>query len=109
MNCHHYMFKIHSKGLGNYNPKVDPNNFNLVDPVESAFRWWVASAIRFRADNPSKAFIFNDNIIDFVGVWFMICRLEAHTTWRLKMAFLVDNGNRPNESTLPPSKNLPKC
>ncbi|MFS7976904.1 putative laccase [Helianthus anomalus] len=39
------MFKIYrfnffvlGKGLGNYNPKVDPNNFNLVDPMESAFR-----------------------------------------------------------------------
>ncbi|KAF5785512.1 putative laccase [Helianthus annuus] len=78
MNCHHYMFKIDrfnffvlGKGLGNYNPKVDPNNFNLVDPVERntigvASGGWVASAIRFRLDNPSKAFIFNDNTIDFV-------------------------------------------
>ncbi|KAK4834690.1 hypothetical protein QYF36_026920 [Acer negundo] len=37
---------------------------------------WVA--IRFLADNP--------------GVWFMHCHLEVHTTWGLKMAFLVDNG-----------------
>ncbi|KAJ0699995.1 putative laccase [Helianthus annuus] len=91
MNCHHYMFKIDrfnffvlGKGLGNYNPKVDPNNFNLVDPVERntigvASGGWVASAIRFRLDNPS--------------VWFMHCRLEVHTTWRRKMAFLVENGN----------------
>ncbi|KAK4855251.1 hypothetical protein QYF36_005432 [Acer negundo] len=53
------------------------------------------SAIRFRADNP--------------GVWFMHCHLEVHTTWGLKMAFVVDNGKGPNESLLPPPTDLPKC
>ncbi|XP_060176437.1 laccase-4-like [Lycium barbarum] len=86
------------KGLGNFNPKTDPKNFNLVDPVERntigvPAGGWVA--IRFRADNP--------------GVWFMHCHLEVHTTWGLKMAFLVDNGKGPNESLLPPPKDLPKC
>ncbi|KAL2250425.1 UNVERIFIED_CONTAM: Laccase-10 [Sesamum indicum] len=44
-----------------------------------------------------------------LGVWFMHCHLEVHTTWGLKMAFLVENGNGPNESILPPPKDLPKC
>ncbi|KAH8496950.1 hypothetical protein H0E87_019611 [Populus deltoides] len=26
------------------------------------------------------------------GVWFLHCHLEVHTTWGLKMAFVVDNG-----------------
>ncbi|KAH8499085.1 hypothetical protein H0E87_017844 [Populus deltoides] len=42
-------------------------------------------------------------------VWFMHCHLEVHTTWGLKMAFVVDNGKGPNESVLPPPPDLPKC
>lgn len=45
----------------------------------------------------------------FVGVWFLHCHLEVHTTWGLKMAFLVQNGKGPNQSLLPPPKDLPKC
>ncbi|KAI3750511.1 hypothetical protein L2E82_21150 [Cichorium intybus] len=98
VHLHGFNFFAVGKGLGNYNPKVDPNKFNLVDPVERntigvPSGGWVA--IRFRADNP--------------GVWFMHCHLEIHTTWGLKMAFLVDNGKGPNESLLPPPKDLPKC
>ena len=43
------------------------------------------------------------------GVWFMHCHLEIHTTWGLKMAFLVDNGKGPKQSLLPPPADLPKC
>ncbi|KAL8262329.1 hypothetical protein R6Q59_026378 [Mikania micrantha] len=98
IHLHGFNFFVVGKGLGNYNSKVDPNNFNLVDPVERntisvPSGGWVA--IRFRADNP--------------GVWFMHCHLEVHTTWGLKMAFLVENGNGPNESILPPPKDLPTC
>ncbi|KAK6927054.1 Multicopper oxidase, type 1, partial [Dillenia turbinata] len=38
-----------------------------------------------------------------LGLWFMHCHLELHTTWRLKMAFVIDNGKGPDES------HLPKC
>ncbi|CAN4126210.1 unnamed protein product [Withania somnifera] len=98
IHLHGFNFFAIGKGLGNFNPKTDPKNFNLVDPVERntigvPSGGWVA--IRFRTDNP--------------GVWFMHCHLEIHTTWGLKMAFLVDNGKRPNESLLPPPKDLPKC
>ncbi|XP_057512351.1 laccase-4-like [Actinidia eriantha] len=98
VHLHGFNFFAIGKGLGNYNPKKDPKKFNLVDPVERntigvPSGGWVA--IRFRADNP--------------GVWFMHCHLEVHTTWGLKMAFLVDNGKGPNESLLPPPKDLPKC
>ncbi|MCD7463480.1 Laccase-4 [Datura stramonium] len=98
IHLHGFNFFAVGKGLGNFNPKTDPVNFNLVDPVERntigvPAGGWVA--IRFRADNP--------------GVWFMHCHLEIHTTWGLKMAFLVDNGKGPNESLLPPPKDLPKC
>ncbi|KAL9315368.1 hypothetical protein ACSQ67_016369 [Phaseolus vulgaris] len=34
---------------------------------------------------------------------------EVHTTWGLKMAFLVDNGKGPNESLIAPPNDLPKC
>ncbi|KAI8560669.1 hypothetical protein RHMOL_Rhmol04G0275200 [Rhododendron molle] len=86
------------RGMGNFNQNEDPKRFNLVDPVERntigvPSGGWVA--IRFRADNP--------------GVWFMHCHLEVHTTWGLKMAFLVDNGKCPNECVLPPPKDLPRC
>ncbi|XP_073141233.1 laccase-4 [Henckelia pumila] len=98
VHLHGFNFFAVGKGLGNYNPNTDPNKFNLVDPAERntigvPSGGWVA--IRFRADNP--------------GVWFMHCHLEVHTTWGLKMAFLVENGNGPNESIIPPPKDLPKC
>lgn len=98
IHLHGFNFFAIGKGLGNYNPNKDPKNFNLIDPVERntigvPSGGWVA--IRFRADNP--------------GVWFMHCHLEVHTTWGLKMAFLVANGKGPNESILPPPHDLPKC
>ncbi|KAK1587881.1 hypothetical protein Q3G72_017842 [Acer saccharum] len=98
VHLHGFNFFEVGRGLGNFNPKKDPKKFNLVDPVERntisvpSGGW---SAIRFRADNP--------------GVWFMHCHLEVHTTWGLKMAFVVDNGKGPNESLLPPPTDLPKC
>ncbi|GFP93856.1 laccase-4 [Phtheirospermum japonicum] len=98
VHLHGFNFFAVGRGLGNFNAKTDPKSFNLVDPVERntigvPSGGWVA--IRFRADNP--------------GVWFMHCHLEVHTTWGLKMAFLVDNGKGPNESVLPPPADLPKC
>ncbi|KAI3997251.1 hypothetical protein MKX01_009095 [Papaver californicum] len=98
VHLHGFNFFAIGRGLGNYNSKTDPQKFNLVDPVERntigvPSGGWVA--IRFRADNP--------------GVWFMHCHLEVHTTWGLKMAFIVDNGKGPNQSILPPPSDLPKC
>ncbi|XP_062172008.1 laccase-4-like [Alnus glutinosa] len=98
VHLHGFNFFEVGRGLGNYNPKKDPKKFNLVDPVERntigvPTGGW--TAIRFRADNP--------------GVWFMHCHLEVHTTWGLKMAFVVDNGKGPNQSLLPPPSDLPKC
>ncbi|XP_047307923.1 laccase-4-like isoform X3 [Impatiens glandulifera] len=98
IHLHGFNFFVVGKGIGNFDSKNDPNKFNLVDPVERntisvPSGGWVA--IRFRADNP--------------GVWFLHCHLEVHTTWGLKMAFLVDNGKGPNQSLLPPPKDLPKC
>ncbi|MBA0735614.1 hypothetical protein Gogos_019448 [Gossypium gossypioides] len=98
LHLHGFNFFEVGRGLGNFNSKEDPKKFNLVDPVERntigvpSGGW---TAIRFRADNP--------------GVWFMHCHLEVHTTWGLKMAFVVDNGEGPNESLLPPPSDFPKC
>ncbi|KAK4268649.1 hypothetical protein QN277_025269 [Acacia crassicarpa] len=98
IHLHGFNFFVVGRGVGNYDPKNDPKKFNLVDPVERntiglpSGGW---TAIRFRADNP--------------GVWFMHCHFEVHTSWGLKMAFLVDNGKGPNQSVIPPPKDLPKC
>ncbi|GAB4831868.1 Laccase-22 [Ancistrocladus abbreviatus] len=97
-HLHGFNFFVVGMGMGNFDPNEDPKGFNLVDPVERntidvPTAGW--TAIRFRADNP--------------GVWFLHCHLEVHTTWGLKMAFLVDNGEGPNESLVPPPKDLPKC
>ncbi|KAK8645530.1 hypothetical protein V6N13_119356 [Hibiscus sabdariffa] len=98
LHLHGFNFFEVGRGVENFEPEKDPENFNVVDPVERntvgvpSGGW---TAIRFRADNP--------------GVWFMHCHLEVHTTWGLKMAFVVDNGNHPNESLLPPPTDLPKC
>nr|GEW21107.1 zinc finger, CCHC-type [Tanacetum cinerariifolium] len=84
--------------LASSNNQGDPKKFNVIDPVErntigAPSGGWVA--IRFRADIP--------------GVLFLNCHLKVHTSWGPKMTFLVDNGNGPNESLLPPPKDLPQC
>ncbi|MCL7052340.1 hypothetical protein MKW94_029983 [Papaver nudicaule] len=98
LHLHGYNFFVVGQGFGNYDPINDPAKFNLVDPVERntvgvPSGGWVA--IRFRADNP--------------GVWFMHCHLEIHTSWGLKMAWLVLDGKLPNQKLPPPPADLPKC
>ncbi|CBI31539.3 unnamed protein product, partial [Vitis vinifera] len=97
-HLHGFDFYAVGRGLGNFDPVNDPKKFNLIDPIARntigvpSGGW---TAIRFRADNP--------------GVWLLHCHLEVHTTWGLKMAFLVENGKGPNESLVPPPSDLPKC
>ncbi|KAL6519457.1 Laccase-4 [Orobanche gracilis] len=57
VHLHGFNFFAVGRGIGNFNPKTDPKNFNLVDPVERntigvPSGGWVA--IRFRADNPGS-------------------------------------------------------
>ncbi|CAO2204118.1 unnamed protein product [Urochloa humidicola] len=97
-HLHGYNFFVVGSGAGNFDPARDPAGYNLVDPPERntvgvpAGGW---TAIRFRADNP--------------GVWLLHCHLEVHASWGLKMAFLVEDGDGPGESVLPPPKDLPEC
>ncbi|KAI3875858.1 hypothetical protein MKX03_023781 [Papaver bracteatum] len=98
LHLHGYNFFVVGQGFGNYDAVNDPAKFNLIDPVERntvgvPSGGWVA--IRFRADNP--------------GVWFMHCHLEIHTSWGLKMAWLVLDGKLPSQKLLPPPADLPKC
>ncbi|XP_006663136.1 laccase-22 [Oryza brachyantha] len=98
IHLHGFNFFVVGRGVGNYNPKTSPSTFNLIDPIERntvgvPTGGW--TAIRFRADNP--------------GVWFMHCHFEVHTSWGLKMVFVVDNGKRPSETLIPPPKDLPHC
>ncbi|KAI4966686.1 hypothetical protein ZWY2020_037169 [Hordeum vulgare] len=92
LHLHGFNFFVVGQGFGNYDAVNDPAKFNLVDPVERntvgvPAGGWVA--IRFLADNP--------------GVWFMHCHLEVHTTWGLRMAWLVLDGSLPNQK-LPPHR-----
>ncbi|OVA18060.1 Multicopper oxidase [Macleaya cordata] len=98
-HLHGYNFFIVGSGVGNFDPAKDPAKFNLVDPPERntvgvPTGGWTAIRL-IRADNP--------------GVWFMHCHLELHTMWGLKMAFVVENGKLPEQSILPPPKDLPPC
>ncbi|XP_028783466.1 laccase-17 [Neltuma alba] len=98
LHLHGFNFFIVGQGNGNFNPKKDPKNFNLVDPMERNTAGvpaggWVA--LRFLADNP--------------GVWFMHCHLEVHTSWGLKMAWIVQDGKQRNHKLPPPPSDLPKC
>ncbi|CAO2839392.1 unnamed protein product [Amaranthus hypochondriacus] len=98
LHLHGFNFFVVGQGFGNFDSKKDPAMFNLVDPIERntvgvPSGGWVA--IRFRADNP--------------GVWFMHCHLEVHTSWGLKMAWIVNDGNKKNEKLPPPPADLPKC
>ncbi|XP_002520232.2 laccase-17 isoform X1 [Ricinus communis] len=98
LHLHGFNFFVVGQGFGNFDPKKDPSKFNLVDPVERntvgvPSGGWIA--IRFLADNP--------------GVWFMHCHLEVHTSWGLKMAWVVNDGKHPNQKLLPPPADLPNC
>uniref|UniRef100_A0A1D1YCF8 Laccase n=1 Tax=Anthurium amnicola TaxID=1678845 RepID=A0A1D1YCF8_9ARAE len=98
LHLHGFNFFVVGQGFGNFDPNTDPAGFNLVDPVERntasvPVGGWVA--VRFLADNP--------------GVWFMHCHLEVHTSWGLKMAWVVLDGPLPNQKLLPPPADLPKC
>ncbi|XP_074574190.1 laccase-22-like [Curcuma longa] len=98
VHLHGNNFFVVGRDTGNYDPTSSPAKFNLIDPVERntivvpAGGWL---AIRFIANNP--------------GVWFLHCHFEVHTTWGLKMAFIVDDGDGPNESLPPPPEDLPVC
>ncbi|XP_022145539.1 laccase-17-like [Momordica charantia] len=98
LHLHGFNFFVVGQGFGNFDPNKDPPKFNLADPAERntvgvPSGGWVA--IRFVADNP--------------GVWFMHCHLEVHTSWGLKMAWIVNDGQRPNQKLPPPPSDLPKC
>lgn len=98
LHLHGFNFFVVGQGIGNFDPKNDPAKFNLVDPAERntvgvPSGGWVA--IRFLADNP--------------GVWFMHCHLEVHTSWGLKMAWIVRDGDLPKQQLQPPPSDLPKC
>ncbi|KAJ4704648.1 Laccase [Melia azedarach] len=98
LHLHGFNFFVVGQGFGNFDPNKDPAKFNLVDPAERntigvPSGGWVA--IRFLADNP--------------GVWFMHCHLEVHTSWGLKMAWLVNDGKGPKQKLPPPPSDLPKC
>ncbi|PON76101.1 Laccase [Trema orientale] len=98
LHLHGFNFFVVGQGFGNFDPNKDPIKFNLVDPVERNTAGvpsggWLA--IRFFADNP--------------GVWFMHCHLDIHTSWGLRMAWIVLDGPQPNQKLPPPPSDLPKC
>ncbi|EYU20068.1 hypothetical protein MIMGU_mgv1a020620mg [Erythranthe guttata] len=98
IHLHGYDFYILAEGFGNFDPSRDTTKFNLVDPPQRNTAsvpvggWTV---IRFVADNP--------------GVWLMHCHLDAHITWGLAMAFLVENGLGELQKIEPPPADLPLC
>ncbi|XP_062095609.1 laccase-17-like [Humulus lupulus] len=98
LHLHGFNFFVVGQGFGNFDQNKDPAKFNLVDPVERNTAGvpsggWLA--IRFFADNP--------------GVWFMHCHLDIHTSWGLRMAWIVLDGPQPNQKLPPPPSDLPKC
>ncbi|WKA10759.1 hypothetical protein VitviT2T_028316 [Vitis vinifera] len=98
IHLHGYSFYVVGLGLGNFDPKKDPLQYNLIDPpflntVTVPKNGW--AAIRFQANNP--------------GVWFMHCHLERHLTWGMEMVFIVKDGHRPEDRLLPPPPDMPPC
>ncbi|XP_047956746.1 laccase-14-like [Salvia hispanica] len=98
MHLHGYSFYVVGSGLGNFDGKRDPPNYNLIDPplmenIAVPRNGW--TAIRFKANNP--------------GVWYMHCHFERHQSWGMKMVFIVKDGEQPHEKMLPPPPNMPGC
>ncbi|OIT30362.1 laccase-14 [Nicotiana attenuata] len=98
MHLHGFNFYTVGLGLGNFDERLDPLNYNLVDPplqntVAVPKRGW--AAIRFKADNP--------------GVWFLHCHFERHLTWGMKTVFIVREGDCPDKKLLPRPLDMPLC
>ncbi|XP_019186338.1 PREDICTED: laccase-17-like [Ipomoea nil] len=98
LHLHGFNFFVVGEGFGNFDPNKHPAGFNLKDPVERntvgvPAGGWVA--LRFFADNP--------------GVWFMHCHFDVHTSWGLRMAWIVLDGSLPTQKLMPPPSDLPKC
>lgn len=50
-----------------------------------------------------------NNILMITGVWLMHCHIEIHLSWGLTMAWVVLDGDLPNQKLLPPPSDFPKC
>ncbi|GJN25896.1 hypothetical protein PR202_gb13782 [Eleusine coracana subsp. coracana] len=109
------LFFVVGRGMGNYNPKISPSTFNLIDPIERntigvPTGGWSWTAIRFRAHNPGiDTKHFYTRQIKKKRFVYALPFQRAHISWGLKMVFVVDNGKRPNETLMPPPKDLPQC
>jgi len=54
--------------------------------------------------------MFYSNIcLMVIGVWLMHCHIEIHLSWGLTMAWVVLDGDLPNQKLLPPPSDFPKC
>ncbi|KAK3206613.1 hypothetical protein Dsin_020659 [Dipteronia sinensis] len=98
MHLHGYDFYVVGMGFGNFNPSRDTATFNLINPprrntIGTPPGGWVA--IRFVAANP--------------GIWLLHCHIDAHLSWGLAMAFLVENGVGKLQTVQPPPLDLPRC
>ncbi|KAL3693762.1 hypothetical protein R1sor_007413 [Riccia sorocarpa] len=97
-HLHGHSFWVLGRGMGNFDPNTSPSGLNYHDPpfrftVDVPSRGWVA--IRWKANNP--------------GAWYFHCHLEKHTTWGMMMAFIVLNGDGPDETLPPPPEHLTPC
>ncbi|KAE8711193.1 Laccase-17 [Hibiscus syriacus] len=108
LHLHGFNFFVVGQGFGNFDPNRDPAKFNLIDPVER-------NTVGVPSGDALNAcfeltMIANDNKNRIVaGVWFMHCHLEVHTSWGLKMAWIVLDGELPDQKLRPPPADLPKC
>ncbi|KAF3335253.1 laccase-15-like protein [Carex littledalei] len=98
IHLHGHRFYAIGRGTGNFDNKIDPLSYNLVDPPHQNTlgvpkNGW--ATIRFRAANP--------------GVWFMHCHLETHTIWGMDVVFITKNGNSAEAKILPPPADKPPC
>ncbi|KAI5002606.1 hypothetical protein ZWY2020_027256 [Hordeum vulgare] len=98
MHLHGYDFFVLATGLGNYNPKTDPDKFNYHNPqlrntVQVPRTGW--AAVRFVTDNP--------------GMWYLHCHFEFHIIMGMATAFIVENGPTPETSLPPPPPEFKRC
>ncbi|XP_058215399.1 laccase-7-like isoform X2 [Rhododendron vialii] len=98
IHLHGFNFYVLAQGFDNYNDVTGPESFNLINPqkrntIGVPVGGW--AVIRFVANNP--------------GVWIMHCHLDAHLSWGLATAFVVENGPTLSTSLPPPPPDLPLC
>ncbi|KAK9168393.1 hypothetical protein Syun_000533 [Stephania yunnanensis] len=103
LHLHGFNFFVVGLGVGNYDPNSDMGKFDLIDPVER-------NTVGCRRVGVSRSGSWR-----IIQVSILICRdvvyalPPVHTSWGLKVAWVVMDGKGSDQKLPPPPSDFPKC